>query len=204
MRKIGLVFCIQLLMVMLFFSNSAKAADWRFPVGLTYISGFGDVVDIYKGNLEAEGYSVSETSYIPVGLSFQPYVQLDNGLGIGAGIGPFSMIISNVASFFDVPVNLDLRYVFLHDGKTSPYVRAGVKQHFASGDYVNGSTPGFFGGIGIEFARKKRVGFGMEVAYDSSEIELEKKTKDKSTNKVISTTESVQPHGLMASIFITF
>lgn len=198
MRKIGLVFCIQLLMGMLFFSSSAKAADWRFPLGLTYVSGFGDVVDIYKENLEAEGYWVYDTISIPVGLSFQPYVQFDNGLGIGVGIGPFAYITGD-RDFFDAPVNLDLRYVFLPNADTSPYVRAGVKYHFASGDYVKESKPGFLGGIGIEFSRKKGVGVGIEVAYDSSEIELEKKL-----TRWTSTTEDVKPYGLMVSIFGIF
>jgi hypothetical protein len=55
MNKRGLVFCIQLLMVTLFVTGSAKAADWRFPLGLTYYSGCIDVVDRYEENLEAEG-----------------------------------------------------------------------------------------------------------------------------------------------------
>jgi hypothetical protein len=55
MNKRGLVFCIQLLIAILFISSSAKAADWRFPLGLTYYSGCIDVVDRYEENLEVEG-----------------------------------------------------------------------------------------------------------------------------------------------------
>jgi len=58
MKKRCLVFCIQLLLVILFVSSSAKAADWRFPLGLTYVSGLEDVRDIYNQNIEAEGYYV--------------------------------------------------------------------------------------------------------------------------------------------------
>lgn len=191
--KRGLVFC--LFIGILFFSSPAKAADWRFPVGLTYVSGFGDVVDIYEDNLVAEGYRVYDTGNIPVGLSFQPYVQFDSGLGVGVGIGPISAIIGD-ASFVDFPLGLDVRYAFVPSANVSPYARAGVRYHFASGDYVKGSTPGFLGGIGVEFARKKPVGFGFEISYDSAEIEIERVR----TNS----TENIRPYGLTVSIFAVF
>ena len=195
MKKKDFVFCIKLLLPILFVSSSAMAADWRFPVGMTYISAFEDVVDIYEDNLEAEDYVVYDTGYWPVGLSFQPYVQFDNGLRIGAGIGP-SMIIVGDVSHWDIPINLNGGYTFVPSANISPYVRAGVMYHLAGGDYVEGGTPGFCGGVGIEFLRHKVVGFGIELSYDTSEIELERVRYDD--------TEDVRPCELMFSIFAVF
>jgi hypothetical protein len=195
MKKRGLVFCIQFLMAILLISSSAKAADWRFPLGLTYVSGFEDVVDIYEDNLEAEGYYIYSVDYWPVGISLHPYVQFDSGFGVGFDIGPL-MFISGDREFFNIPIGLNLRFLFIPKANTSPYVRAGGRHHLASGDYVEGSTPGFFGGFGIEFLRDKRVNMGIEVAYDSSEIELERRRYN--------TTEDVKPSELMVSIFVIF
>jgi hypothetical protein len=106
------------------------------------------------------------------------------------------MYITNNRDFFDIPIGLDLRYTFIPTANTSPYIRAGGRHHLASGDYVEGSTPGFFGGFGIEFLRDKRVNMGIEVSYDSSEIELERRRYN--------TTEDVKPSELMVSIFVIF
>ena len=195
MKRRGLVFCMQLVMVMLFASSSALAADWRFPLGLTYVSGFEDVEDIYVDNLEAEGYSVYDTDYWPVGISFHPYVEFDNGLGVGASIGPTMMIYGD-ADYFDVPIGLDGRYTFIPGASISPYVRVGVRTHLASGDYVEGTTPGFFGAIGLEFLRDRRVSIGAEISTDASEVELERVQHND--------TEDVQPCELMVSVFVVF
>ena len=202
MKKRGLVFCIQLLMVTLFLTGSAKGADWRFPLGLTYVSGFEDVIDIYEGNMEAEGYYVYSADYWPVGISFHPYAEFDSGFGVGFGIGPLIAIMGD-REFFDIPIGLDFRYTFIPTANTTPYIRAGGRYHSASGDYVKGTTPGFFGGIGIEFLRGKRVNMGIEISYDASEIELEKKER-RGYYSYTSTTEKVQPCGLMLSIFVIF
>ena len=198
MKKRCLVFCIQLLLVILFVSSSAKGADWRFPLGLTYVSGFKDVMDIYEDNMEAEGYDVYKWAW-PVAITFHPYAQFDSGFGIGFGIGPL-MIIMGDRDFFDIPIGLDFRYTFIPTANTSPYIRAGGRYHAASGDYVEGTTPGFFGGFGVEFSRDKRVNMGIEISYDSSEIEIEKKERYRYTSR----TEDIQPCGLMVSIFVIF
>lgn len=207
MKKLGIVICVQLLTILLFVSSIANAADWRFPLGLTYVNNFKDVFDIYENNLEAQGVLVVDSLFLPVGLSVHPYVQFDNGLGVGSSLGPIAFISATSnsdvdANFFDLPLGLDLRYTPLAKETISPYIRGGVRYHIANGDFVEESTPGFFGAIGIEFARKRTIGFGMEIAYDSSEIELEKFKKQGS--KLIRSTEVIRPYGLMASIFIVF
>ena len=195
MKRRGLVSCMQLVMVILFASTPAMAADWRFPLGLTYASGIEDVVDTYEDNLEEEGYTVYDTDYWPVGISFHPYVEFDIGLGVGASIGP-SMMIYGDTDFFAVPVGLDARYTFIPRASVSPYVRVGGRTHLASGDYVEGTTPGFFGAIGLEFLRDRSVSMGVEISTDKSEIELERVGYND--------TEDVQVCELMVSVFVVF
>jgi len=195
MKKRGLVFCIHLLMVILFASSYARAAGWRSPLGYAYVSGFWEVLDIYEDNLEAEGYDLDSVESWPL-ISFHPYVQYGSGFGVGFSIGPVMCIIGDRV-LFDIPIGLDFRYTFIPTASTSPYIRAGGRLHSVSGDYVKGTTPGFFGGIGMEFLRDKRVNMGIEISSDASEIELEKKLDT-------STTEDIQPCGLMLSIFVIF
>ena len=63
-------------------------AQWRFPVGLSYISGFSDVVDFYK-----KAYGGDDSGYVPIGLSFTPYYQFDHGSRIGVDLGPVGVVI---------------------------------------------------------------------------------------------------------------
>jgi len=129
-------------------------------------------LDRYEKNIVAEGYGVSSAEGPPIGLMFQPYYQFPSGLGVGVGLGPM-MIVMGDRSFLDVPVSVDARYSFIPDGNISPYIRTGVKKHIVSGDYVNGSSVGVFGGAGVEFFRKKRVGMGIEFLIDKSNVEFE-------------------------------
>jgi len=195
--------CLQFVVVLLFASGSSNAAEWRFPLGLTYMSGFKDVVDLYKNNMEARGYYVDTSWAVPVGLTFQPYVQFENGLGIGAGVGPFMFITTTAGyDFYAVPVNVNARFTFLPKANISPYIRAGGSYHIAGGDFVKQSNPGFLGGLGIEFFRTKRVGLGLEASYDSSEITFEKDKKVGFT--YTKGEENIKPSSFMFTIFIIF
>ena len=176
----------------------AAAGEWRFPVGLTYVSGVGDIVDQYEDNLQAEGYETEKTESVPVGLSFQPYYSFDSGLGIGVGFGPTMMIFGDV-DFFNLPVNVCLRYTIAPKANTSAYLRAGASHNLASGDYVASSKVGFVGALGIEFLRHKRVGIGIEVGYDSSTIELDDLRAFYSND-----TNTYTPTGFMVSVFAVF
>ena len=129
--KVIRFFVIQAVLVFLFRVNFAEAGQWRFPVGLTYVSGFSDIVDVIEDNEDA-----ADTGYVPIGISFQPYMQFKNGLG------PLMIVIGD-AKFINLPVNINGRFTFNHQGDVSPYVRAGVSRNFASGDYVEGSKFGF-------------------------------------------------------------
>lgn len=184
------------LFLTVFAAHSAHAAGWRFPVGLTYVNNFDKIVDIYVDNIRWSGYSTLSENSVPMGISVQPYYQFDSGFAAGGGIGPIMAIIADPYYFYDFPVSLDVRYFLPVWDTFAPYVRAGARYHIASGDWVKGSSIGFLGGIGVEFMRKKRVGAGVEIGYDSSEIELEKKR----TNTI----EKVRPCTIMVSVFAVF
>jgi hypothetical protein len=154
---------------------TASGEDLRFPVGLSYVTGFGDVNDSLETSSMNKGTG-DDTGYIPVNISFQPYIQLDNGLRFGAGIGPVMATFGDV-SYYDVPLNINAGYTFNPDANISPYFRAGLINHVLSGDYVIGSNPAVFGAIGIEFFRNRSAGIGIELSYDTSRIRLERITR---------------------------
>ncbi|MEW5802674.1 MAG: hypothetical protein AB1847_11300 [bacterium] len=183
-------------------SNSAFAVDWRFPVGLTYISNFQDIADLHENNLEAEGNVTTSTDAVPVGLAFNPYVEFDFGLGIGIGVGPLMMVLGDT-EFINVPLKFDVRYA-IPQLSVSPYVRAGVSYNAASGDYVESSTPGLFLAGGVEFLRNKVVGFGLELSYDSSEIEFEKYTASSYYYGYTSEPEKIKPGEFTISLYAVF
>jgi hypothetical protein len=186
------------LIVASMFTAQAFADGWNFPLAISYVSGFRDVGDRFEDNLRAGGNSVSDVSYWPVGLSASPYYQYDNGFGIGGSIGPLQIISADPYFYIDVPVGIDGRYTFNLAEATSPYVRLGVREHIASGDFVVGKTPGLFAAAGVEFLKKKenRVHFGLELAYDGGIVKFE--------NKRTNGTEQIKPGGVMLSVYAIF
>ena len=192
--------------------------DWRFPVGLTYVTGFSDVLDQYKSNLEAEGYSVDTTLNVPVGITFNPYVEFDFGLRIGGGLGPFSMIaVTKVGSspygssskdnnYYCLPINFNVGYSFLPKASISPYVKAGISYPIASGDFIEGKNAGFLGAVGVEFMRKRAVGLGLEIAIDTSTVSVVKEELLYYYGRpyINSTTEDIKPIGTSISFFVVF
>jgi hypothetical protein len=186
------------LAVLLLGFESAAAGQWRFPVGLTYISGVGDIVDQYEDNLQAEGYSTDSVEGIPVGISLQPYYEYDSGLGIGFGFGPLMLIIGDV-DFLNVPVNVCLRYALMSKSSTSVFFRAGMATNLVSGDYVEDSQIGLLGAVGVEFMRNRAVSVGIEIGFNSSTIELEDHTASNPND-----TKEFEPTGFTASVYAVF
>ncbi|MFH2064224.1 MAG: outer membrane beta-barrel protein [Pseudomonadota bacterium] len=203
---LGLGGCMTLVVLCLVIcvSGSAEAQGWRFPIGLTGVTGYGDVVDLYEENLEAAGYTTEESWNVPVGISFNPYYEFGSGFRIGTGFGPMSYLMTSGTSddvyFFDVPVNANIGFTFFPDASIAPYVRAGVMYHLAAGEYVEDVSPGFFAGVGIEFMRNRKVALGLEVAVDFSEIDFEKYSRNSSQMTI----ESIKPYDVMISIFAAF
>lgn len=181
-------------------SAQGYSGDWRFPVGISHISGVQDVVDQCEDNLKAEYSDVDVSDGWPVGLYFQPYHEFDNGWGVGAGFGPYMLITSDDDDLVsDLPLNASLRYALLPDASMSPYMRAGVSFHLASGDYVDEAEMGLIGALGVEFNRSGIVGFGLEVGVDTGTLKIDDKTTGDSGD-----TEDFQPIGLSVSIFAVF
>jgi hypothetical protein len=152
--------------------SPASAGDWKFPIGVTYSSGFQDVIDYHE-----DAIGVDADFSFPIGVSFHPYIEFEKGHRIGIDVGPVGIIFietnfSEDKDYFNLPVGATYGYAFARDGSVVPYVRAGVRYNIAGGDFVDGSSPGLIGAIGLEMARQKRVSFGLEVAYDNATIDL--------------------------------
>jgi hypothetical protein len=183
---------------LLFSSIMAQAGDWRFPFGVSYINGVHDVEDQLEDNLRVSNYDVNTFESLPVGLSFQPYYEFDSGLGLGLGFGPFIYVFGD-ADYWDVPVNVCLRYAVLPKASITPYIRVGASDHIAGGDYYNRSNIGFIGAVGLEFMRNRAVNAGIEVGYDSSSVELEDLTTIDPNDSV-----DIKPVGFTISVFAVF
>jgi hypothetical protein len=175
---------------------TATAGEWRIPFGLSYMGGAADFLGQIEDNLEAEGYT-TDTFIWPVGVTVQPYYEFDFGLGIGFGAGPTTVLTGDADAFL-LPLNASLRYAILPWAKVTPYVRAGVSQTIASGDYIEGSSPGYVVAFGAEFLRHKQVGVGIEIGYDSSVVEMEDLEEGPDE------TEEINPVGLIISIQAIF
>ncbi len=193
-------------------SGSAEAKGWRFPVGLAYVSGLHDVSDLYEENLKANNYEISDSPWEwPVGIVFNPYYEFGSGFRIGTGLGPMAYIVTIGAdenySYFNLPVNANIGFTLFPKSSVAPYIRGGFMYNLASGDYVESSSPGLFGAVGIEFMRNRKVALGIEIAFDTSEVEFEKHTRNSSSSWSSSTSVEyvdIKPNDVMISIFAAF
>lgn len=197
-------------------NTQAATYNWRFPVGISGISAYKDVVDLHEDNLKLKSRDVDKHGHWPIGLSFQPHVEFNSGLRIGAGLGPATFVWfdednddddddnfdDDDVHFYDVPLNLTVGYTFLPTSDISPYVRAGLVYHIAGGDYVEDIRPGVLGAVGIEFFRNRRVGCGIEFGFDTSKIEFERFT---SRNGFIQTgTDRFEPYKFIITGYAVF
>jgi len=144
----------------------AGAGEWRFPVRLSYPTGAQDVIDAYEDYGNADASTLSGA-----GISFAPYMQFDHGSRVGGGLGPIFIIVGDL-SHWDVPLSVTYGFTLLPDADVSPYAYLGPIYHVAGGDFYEDASPGLVVGIGVEFKRETSVGFGFELAYDSSEMTL--------------------------------
>jgi len=152
--------------------GSATAGDWKYPLGITYTSSFSDVLDYHEAAL-----GVDADFNFPIGVSFHPFFEFEKGHRLEIDVGPIGLIFiqtnfSDDKSFISLPIGATYGYVFARDKSVAPYIRAGVSYDIASGDFVDGSSPGAIGAIGLEMARHKRVSFGLEAAYSTATIDL--------------------------------
>ncbi|HNS19035.1 MAG TPA: outer membrane beta-barrel protein [Sedimentisphaerales bacterium] len=184
----------------------ARAGDLRFRLHLSYVNGIYDLVDQYEDNIEEEGSggwieTDVDTFVWPVGIAASGYYQWDNGLTLGAGLGPFMYIIAESWADDDyvhwqLPVNVTVGYVLAPNDPVSVYVRAGPSYHIADGDYYDGSNVGIFGAVGVEFLKRDRIMFGVEAAYDTAEVDIE--------NVRTGGTEGIKAGEFSLGVFIAF
>jgi hypothetical protein len=169
LSKLALVQVLVLLAV-----APAWAGEWRFPFGLTYSSGFGDVLDYHQ-----DAVGLDADFAVPIGISFVPYYESKGGHRFGLDVGPPSIIFIEVTGFidedftyFNLPLGATYGYTFLREASITPYLRVGFRHNLATGDFVDNSSPGFLAALGFETRRQKRVGFAFEAAYDNATIEF--------------------------------
>ena len=178
----------------------AQAGEFRFPIGLTYVSGAQKVMDKMKDN-----YYISDDFVLPVGLAFNPYYESDLGLGFGINFGPMTYMGvdtgDNTDSNIIIPIGADIRYTFFRKSDISPYIKAGFRYPIASGDYLDSKSAGLFGGAGVEFLRTRKISLGIEVSYDDSKI----KVKSGATGARPGTSDQeVTPCGFMVGVYAVF
>ena len=201
MKKRSIVLFI-ILLAGAFFIQPAIAGEWRIPVGFSYVGGASEFLDQIEDNLEAEGYW-TDASIWPVGVSVQPYYEFDFGLGVGFGVGPLILVAGDADAIL-LPVNASLRYAILPWAKITPYVRCGLSHIIASGDYIEGSSPGFVIAGGVEFMRHKRVGLGVEIGLDYASVEMEDQEERRRTGGDPDATDDIEAVGLTVSIQAIF
>lgn len=170
------VFRIILMSAMLLLAGNLNAAEWDFGVGVSYVTGISDVVDLYEDNFEIEESSDVETFAIPIGASFIARYQADSGIIFNIGVGP-AFIIAGDVEHTEIPLSATIGYLFSREGDTSPYIRIGVVDHSVSGDYVESSDSGVLTAIGVEFGRKQGLNWGIELSVDDSTVEFEDLSK---------------------------
>jgi hypothetical protein len=181
----------------------ASAGKFYFDLGLGYVDGINDLSDGLEELYTSAGYVYDESIVVPVAITFDAYYEFDFGLGLGAVVGPCSVIaleqVSGSSSDTDVsfiiPVGAEVRYTFFRDRDVSPYVKAGVRFPIVGGDRFDSSEVGFFGAVGLEFWRTKAVGMGLEFAYDTSQVTLVGPT---------GVTKDVNYPGWTAGLFVRF
>ena len=180
----------------LVWATSSIAGEWRFPVGPSFMSGFSKVYDFYKDAEDADNGIL-----IPIGISFTPYYAFTHGSLLGLDVGPVCAIFmeergksSSSLKYWAVPVGCTYGFMFMPSSSISPFARVGIKYHIVGGDYIDKSTPGFYGGAGVEFMRNKRIGISTEVGYDSSEVSFGEDGY----------TEDIRPAQFIASIRVVF
>jgi hypothetical protein len=165
-----LVICLTLVSVPV----SAQGSGWRFNVGPSFVAGFIDVKNFYVDYVESRGYTIIGGDFaVPIGLSFGVTHEFAHGSRVSLDLGPMTMVMLSGGgdyTMFDFPVGLSYGFTFNPSGNTSPYARIGVRKHLVTGDLVKGSDVGLLAAFGVDFRRDKRIGFGLEVAYDTSVV----------------------------------
>ena len=177
-------------------THTALAGEWHNSFGIGIIDVNDDAEDLYRSNLLAEGKDDSDfETALNWGYFYQPYYLYDSGFAYGLGVATPTGIIAEEI-LFTFPVHADVRYFFSPQSSFSIYVRAGIRYHFAFGEYVEGSKPGAIAGIGLLVTWNEFTKVGFEFTDDASEIEI----RDVANNR----TESVNLNQAIFSLIFAF
>lgn len=172
-------------------ADSEHDGKFHFQVGLAYASG----VDKLGDTIEANNPAFTVDTIIPVGLTLGAYYEITHGVAAGVTVGPALLGLGD-ADFYVVPIQADVRWYILPEKKITPFIRGGVAYSFAGGDFIESGSPGFVVGGGIEFFRDKHVGFGLEAAYNSAEVDVKATAKGPK--------QSIKVNEITASIYVRF
>lgn len=144
------------------------ARAFQFQLGLTLVSGMGDLEDqIVANNPAFRAITIS-----PIGLSASFLYRVAENWRVAASIGPV-VAGTGDASFTIVPVGLSIRYDFARgDGGSGPFVRLGVEQAIANGDFVETGNAGGVAALGYDFGDARRGGWGLELAHRSAKVDV--------------------------------
>lgn len=159
-------------------SPASDRTEFHFEAGLTYASGVEKVANQMETN-----FGLERNYLMPVGFKFTAYAKTPCGFGYGVGVGPCSFFSvkdrnhyyhhnDDTNTSYIIPVFADLRYYFPQDGLFAPYVRAGVADSIAGGDYIGSGTPGPVVAVGTLVWEHRIVAIGVEAGYDASKVEV--------------------------------
>lgn len=193
MQKVGCLCLVAGAIVVL--TTGVAGAGFRFRVNISYLSGVQDLFDQFKDNIRTDvfdntGVLLDEDEFDtlggwPVGISLSPYYQWDNGLMLGAQVGPGMFLYGRVETFgfaadydqtythWQVPLNVTIGYNFFADGPVSPYIRVGPSYHLAGGDFYEKSKLGVIVAGGVELLKTSHFVMGLEAAYDTAAVEID-------------------------------
>jgi opacity protein-like surface antigen len=157
-------------LVCLGFASPSYAIEWR--LGVAYVSGLHDVTDLYEKDLRAQGQDANVDLKFPLGLTASFVYDWVSGVRADVSLGPAFAIQGDV-DHFEMPLAATVGYNFARDADVSPYVRAGLAYHFASGDLYSKSKVGPLVAAGLDFTH-----FSIEVALDRSEVEFDTPNRD--------------------------
>jgi hypothetical protein len=156
--------------------SAAAAADdsgraWRVQLGLTAVSGMNDLED----KITANNPAFTSITISPVGLSLIIGYRVASDWTVAGSVGPV-VVGTGDASFTIVPVGLSARYDITRGDSGVPYVRLGIEQAIANGDFVETGSAGAVAAIGYDFFGGNRGGFGLELAYRAAKVDVPGRT----------------------------
>jgi hypothetical protein len=192
---------ICLAIIVLAWGGNAHALDWRaveWRVGVAYATGLNDVADLHEDNLRASGLEADVDLKVPLGLAGGVTYDWPSGLRLDVTLGP-TFFIGGDVSHSELPVGASIGYNFAREADISPFVRAGLIHHIASGDYETGSSPGLLIAAGVDFHR-----FTVEVALDNSEVDFEAAECDATGANCTPTVRTLNTYDVIASVYWRF